>query len=116
MGVGGEGGDGEHGGHQGHHPPTKEVETKEDFDWATFRYIHPDVKYDMEKLKELAEKMMQLLERVNMVQFLIAGDLFRAARIKAAALKLAKINPAWLRGEGKEELRKLNQDLYIELL
>ena len=37
-------------------------------------------------------------------------------RIKAAALKLAKINLAWLRSEGKEELRKLSQDLFIELL
>ena len=41
-------------------------------------FLDPGVKYDMEKLKELAEeKMMQLLERVNMVQFLMAGDLFR---------------------------------------
>ena len=42
--------------------------------------------------------------------------MFRAVRIKAAALKLAKINLAWLRGEGREELRKLSQDLLIELL
>ena len=88
-------------------------------------------KYEVGKLKELAEKkMLQLLERDNMVEFLMAGDLFRyfspvligsnfysrAARIKAAALQLVKINLAWLRGEGKEELRKLSQDLLIELL
>jgi len=74
-------------------------------------------KYQVEKLKELAEvKMLQLLEKENMVKFLMAGDMFRAARIKAAALKLAKINLAWLRGEGREELRKLSQDLFIELL
>jgi len=74
-------------------------------------------KYQMVRLKELAEKkMLQLLAKENMVKFLIAGDLFRAARIKAAALKLAKINLAWLRGEGKEELRKLSKDLLIELL
>ena len=49
-------------------------------------------------------------------QYLHSNFLSRAARIKAAALKLAKINQAWLRGEGKEELRKLSQDLFIELL
>ena len=43
-------------------------------------------------------------------------NLSRAARIKEAALKLAKIHLAWLRGEGKEELSKLSQDLLIELL
>ena len=88
-------------------------------------------KYEVEKLKELAEeKMLQLLERGNMVEFLIAGDMFRlfspflfgsslcprAMRIKVAALQLAKIHLAWLRGEGREELRKLSQDLLIELL
>ena len=88
-------------------------------------------KYQVERLKELAEeKMLQLLERGNMVEFLIAGDMFRlfspflfgsslcprAMRIKVAALQLAKIHLAWLRGEGREELRKLSQDLFIELL
>ena len=35
-------------------------------------------KYQMERLKELAEqKMMLLLAKENMVKFLIAGDLFR---------------------------------------
>ena len=35
-------------------------------------------KYQVEKLKELAEaKMLQLLHRDNMVDFLMAGDLFR---------------------------------------
>ena len=35
-------------------------------------------KYEVEKLKELAEaKMLQLLHRDNMVDFLMAGDLFR---------------------------------------
>ena len=29
----------------------------------------------------------------------------RATRIKAAAMQLAKLNLAWLRGEGREELR-----------
>jgi len=49
--------------------------------------------YDVEKLKELAEeKMLQLLDKETMVKFLMAGDLFRAARIKEATLKLAKIN------------------------
>ena len=35
-------------------------------------------KYQVEKLKELAEaKMLQLLDRDNMVEFLMAVDLFR---------------------------------------
>ena len=35
-------------------------------------------KYEVEKLKELAEeKMLQLLDKRNMVKFLIAGDMFR---------------------------------------
>ena len=88
-------------------------------------------KYQVERLKELAEeKMLQLLERGNMVEFLIAGDMFRlfspflfgsslcprAMRIKVAALQLAKIHLTWLRGEGREELRKLSRDLLFELL
>ena len=89
-------------------------------------------KYEVEKLKELAEaKMLQLLHRDNMVDFLMAGDLFRwlvfaikktsyswsrAARIKAAALQLARGSLAWLRAEGREELRRLPQDLVFELL
>ena len=87
--------------------------------------------YEVERLKELAEeKMLQLLERSNMVDFLIAGDKFRlfspflfgsslcprAMRIKVAALQLAKIHRTWLRGEGREELRKLSRDLLFELL
>jgi len=74
-------------------------------------------KYEVEKLKELAEeKMLQLLDKKNVVEFMMAGDLFRAAKIKAAALKLVMMNLAWLRVEGKEELRKLSQDIFIELL
>jgi len=74
-------------------------------------------KYQVEKLKELAEeKMMQLLDKGTMVKFLMAGDLFRAARIKAAALRLGKLHLAWLRGEGREELRELPQELLFELL
>ena len=86
-------------------------------------------KYEVEKLKELAEaKMLQLLHRDNMVDFLMAGDLFRwlvlktsyswsrAPRIKAAALQLARRSLAWLRAEGREELRRLPQDLVFELL
>ena len=35
-------------------------------------------KYEVEKLKELAEeKMLQLLDKETMVKFLMAGDLFR---------------------------------------
>jgi len=74
-------------------------------------------KYQVEKLKEVAEaKMLQLLHRDNMVEFLMAGDLFRAPRIKAAALQLARRSLAWLRAEGREQLRKLPQDLVFELL
>ena len=39
----------------------------------------------------------------------------RAARIKAAALQLARRSLAWLRAEGREELRRLPQDLVFEL-
>ena len=35
-------------------------------------------KYQVEQLKELAEEnMLQLLEKENMVNFLMAGDMFR---------------------------------------
>ena len=35
-------------------------------------------KYEVERLKELAEeKMLQLLDKGNMVKFLIAGEMFR---------------------------------------
>ena len=77
----------------------------------------PGEKYEVDKLKELAEKkMLQLIDKETMVKFLMAGDLFRALKIKAATLQLAKIPLARLRGEGREELRKLSQDLLIELL
>ena len=46
----------------------------------------------------------------------VAEAFSRARRIKAAALQLAMANKAWLRGEGKEELKKLTQDLIIELI
>jgi len=74
-------------------------------------------KYQVESLKELAEDwMLKNLNKDNMVNFLVAADTFRAGRIKAAALQLAKAKVAWLRAEGKEELKKLTQDLFIELL
>ena len=90
--------------------------------------------YQVEKLKELAEDwMLKNLNKDTMIDFLVAADTFRytlnsfncekviqafsrAGRIKAAALQLAKANMAWLRGEGKEELKKLTQDLIIELI
>jgi len=72
-------------------------------------------RYEVEKLKDLAEdRMLQLLDRETMMDFMMAGHHFRAARVKAAALKLARIHLAWLRGEGKDEMRKLDQDLLIE--
>ena len=41
----------------------------------------------------------------------------RAPRAKAAALKLARANRAWLRGEGREGLGRLTtRDLLIEFL
>jgi len=74
-------------------------------------------KYQVERLKEFAEDwMLKSLNKDNMVDFLVAADTFRARRIKAAALRLAMANKDWLRGEGKEELRKITQDLFIELI
>jgi len=74
-------------------------------------------KYQVERLKEFAEDwMLKSLNKDNMVDFLVAADTFRARRIKAAALQLAMANKDWLRGEGKEELRKITQDLFIELI
>ena len=39
-------------------------------------------KYQVERLKELAEqKMLQLLDKENMVEFLIAGEMFRSGQV-----------------------------------
>ena len=39
-------------------------------------------KYEVERLKELAEeKMLQLLDKGNMVKFLIAGEMFRSGQV-----------------------------------
>ena len=40
----------------------------------------------------------------------------RAPRAKAAALKLARANRAWLRGEGREGLVRLTRDQLTEFL
>ena len=40
----------------------------------------------------------------------------RAPRARAAALKLARANRAWLRGEGREGLGRLTRDQLTEFL
>jgi len=74
-------------------------------------------KYEMDELKELAEDtMLKILDMRNAIKFLLAGDMFRAERIKAAAKRLVKSDPAWLRGEGRGELMELDKALLVELI
>jgi len=74
-------------------------------------------KYQVEKLKELAEvTMVRSLKKENLIEFFQAADMFRAPRAKAAAMELARANRAWLRGEGREGLGRLTRDQLIQLL
>ena len=51
-----------------------------------------------------------------MLPFELLNPYFRAARIRAAALQLARLHLSWLCAEGREELGKLTRDLAIELI
>ena len=57
-------------------------------------------KYDIQVLKELAEaKLLMLLDKKNMVEFVSLGDHYNANKIFEAALKMTKANMTWLRNQ-----------------
>ena len=76
-------------------------------------------KYQMEELKEVAEKeMLEQLDKQNMVKFLSVGDFFNAGDLREAALNLTRANLKWLRSQkkGMEEVKRLDKDVLLELL
>ena len=57
-------------------------------------------KYDIQVLKEMAEaKLLMLLDKKNMVEFVSLGDHYNANKIFEAALKMTKANMTWLRNQ-----------------
>jgi len=74
--------------------------------------------YGMETLKKMAEEaMVETLNMENMVRFLLAGDLYRAWRVRERAKELLKLNLRKLRErEHWQELFGGRKDLIIELL
>ena len=76
-------------------------------------------KYQMEELKEVAEKeMLEQLDKQNMVKFLSVGDFFNAGDLREAALNLTRANLKWLRSQkkGMEEVKRFDKDVLLELL
>ena len=76
-------------------------------------------KYQMEELKEVAEKeMLEQLDKQNMVKFLSVGDFFNAGELREAALNLTRANLKWLRSQkkGMEEVKMLDKEVLLELL
>ena len=76
-------------------------------------------KYQMEELKEVAEKeMLEQLDKQNMVKFLSVGDFFNAGDLREAALNLTRANLKWLRSQkkGMEEVKMLDKEVLLELL
>ena len=76
-------------------------------------------KYQMEELKEVAEKeMLEQLDKQNMVKFLSIGDMFNANDLREAALNLTRSNLRWLRSQknGMDEVKRLDKDVVLQLL
>ena len=76
-------------------------------------------KYQMEELKEVAEKeMLEQLDKQNMVKFLSIGDMFNAEDLREAALNLTRSNLRWLRSQknGMDEVKRLDKDVVLQLL
>ena len=56
--------------------------------------------YDLQELKDMAEReLLSQLDKTNMVRLAFLGDHFGAEDIFEAALKMIKINMAWLRNQ-----------------
>ena len=55
---------------------------------------------DVQELKDMGEKeLLSHLDKENMVDLISIGETFRAEDIFEAALKMIKINMAWLRNQ-----------------
>jgi len=74
--------------------------------------------YLVEQLKARTEQRMgQILNRENMVQFTIAGDKFNGHTIKEAAKQFVLVNLGWLREqEGWRDAFQGNMDLLVDIL
>ena len=74
--------------------------------------------YEMETLKMIAEnKMMEILNTENMIRFFVAGDLYRAKRIRDKAKCFLKINLKKMKEkqDWKDEFGD-KKDLIVELV
>ena len=67
--------------------------------------------------RRVEDRMVQVLGRENMVEFLLAGDTYHGARIRREAKAFIRANLGWLRGrQGWKEEFVGNLALIIELL
>merc|ERR1712133_158820 len=74
--------------------------------------------YEMEALKTIAEnKMMEILNTDNMIRFFVAGDLYRAERIRQKAKCFLKINLSTMKAKNnwKDEFGA-KKELVVELV
>ena len=75
--------------------------------------------FQVEELKMYVEvRMLQILERPNMVDFYLIGDAYKAEVIREAAKKFLRSNMAWLREQGdwKKAFGEKNMGLLNEVL
>lgn len=72
----------------------------------------------VEELRRRVEaRMVGILARTNMVEFLLAGEAHHGARVRKEAMRFLRANLAWLKGrQGWKELFQENKDLIIEVL
>ena len=80
--------------------------------------MHMIFYFQVEELKVYVEaRMLQTLERPNMVDFYVFGDAYKAERIREAAKKFLRSNMAWLREQGgwKEAFGEKNMGLMVEV-
>eukprot|EP00092_Neocalanus_flemingeri_P035939 GFUD01039132.1.p1 GENE.GFUD01039132.1~~GFUD01039132.1.p1 ORF type:complete len:339 (+),score=83.65 GFUD01039132.1:60-1076(+) len=75
-------------------------------------------KYDMPKLKAMAEQSMVVsLDKTNMLAFFLAGDLYKGERIRAAAKAFLRCNRRnLLQQEGWKEALEDQAELVLEIL
>ena len=81
--------------------------------------MHMLIYFQVEELKMYVEaRMLQTLERPNMVDFYVIGDAYKAERIRGSAKKFLRSNMAWLREQGdwKEAFGEKNMGLLNEVL
>ena len=92
---------------------------EEVFNNNVVEFLNIGEKYDLPKLKSKAElSRITNLSKETYIEYLIAGDLFKAAKLKEAALKFIAQNKHLWNGNPAEMREKFNgkQDLLMEII